>query len=358
MSEPSKRPIAVAVLGPGTVGLPSGATARGARRGPRRARGRAARTRGRVRARCLRCSARASTAALLTGRRRCTGRVARTSWSSSWAASSPPGRSSSRRSRREPAVVTANKALLAAHGPELFEAADAASVDLYFEAAVAGAIPIMRPVRESLAGDHVRRILGIVNGTTNYVLDEMTHARTRLRRRRQAGPRPWLRGGGPDGRRRGLRRRGQGRDSREPRVPPARFLGRRLPRGHLAPSRRPTSPRLRESGHVIKLLAIAETGRRRRSPCAFTPPWFRLAHPLAGVHGAYNAVFVEAEAAGELMFYGQGAGGLPTASAVLGDVVSRCPPPRVRRARAARIELRRQRRAAHRCRVYPLCQCA
>src|SRR5690606_13432986 len=71
-------------------------------------------------------------------------------------------------------VVTANKALLAEHGPDLFEAADKAGVDIYFEAAVAGAIPLVRPVRESLAGDHISRILGIVNGTTNYVLDRMT----------------------------------------------------------------------------------------------------------------------------------------------------------------------------------------
>ncbi len=93
--------------------------------------------------------------------------------------------------------MTANKALLAAHGPELFEAADANNVDLYFEAAVAGAIPIIRPVRESLAGDHVKRILGIVNGTTNYVLDEMTTRCARLRRGGQAGSGPGLRGGRP-----------------------------------------------------------------------------------------------------------------------------------------------------------------
>ena len=144
-------------------------------------------------------------------------------------------------------VVTANKALLAAHGPELYEAADAANVDLYFEAAVAGAIPIIRPVRESLAGDHVRRILGIVNGTTNYVLDEMT---TRgldydvaVKQAQDLG----LRRGGPLGGRRRLRRRRQGRDPREPRVPPARAAPGRLPRGHLRDHRS-----RRRRGHRVR----------------------------------------------------------------------------------------------------------
>ena len=111
-------------------------------------------------------------------------------------------------------VVSANKALLAEAGPTLYAAADAHGVDLYYEAAVAGAIPILRPIRESLAGDDVRRVLGIVNGTTNFVLDKMDTTGAGLRRGGRAGAGPRLRRGRPDRRRRGVRRRGQGRDPR------------------------------------------------------------------------------------------------------------------------------------------------
>lgn len=218
------------------------------------------------------------------------------------------------------AVVTANKALLAAHGPELFEAADAAGTDLYFEAAVAGAIPLVRPVRESLAGDHITRILGILNGTTNYILDEMT-----------------VRGLSYDV----ALRQAQGLGFAE--ADPTADV-----EGHDAAAKAAILASLafhqrvalddvycegisqvsaddviaaRETGQVIKLLAIAERtdeGVAVRVHPALVP----VSHPLAGVHGAYNAVFVEAESAGGLMFYGRGAGGTPTASAVLGDVVS------------------------------------
>ncbi|WP_291377532.1 homoserine dehydrogenase [Demequina sp.] len=218
------------------------------------------------------------------------------------------------------AVVTANKALLAAHGPELFEAADSANVDLYFEAAVAGAIPIIRPVRESLAGDHVKRILGIVNGTTNYVLDEMT---TRALDYDVAVK--------------------QAQDLGYAEADPTADV-----EGHDAAAKAAILASLAfhqrvhlsdvycegisaitaadvaaatESGHVIKLLAIVERTAGGVS-AKVHPALVALSHPLAGVHGAFNAVFVEAEAAGELMFYGQGAGGVPTASAVLGDIVS------------------------------------
>lgn len=221
-------------------------------------------------------------------------------------------------------VVTANKALLAAHGPELYEAADAAKVDLYFEAAVAGAIPIIRPVRESLAGDHVVRILGIVNGTTNYVLDEMT---TRALDYEVAVK--------------------QAQDLGYAEADPTADV-----EGHDAAAKAAILASLAfhqrvrlddvyregisaitaadvasatESGHVIKLLAIAErvgTGADAGVSVRVHPALVPLAHPLAGVRGAFNAVFVETEAAGELMFYGKGAGGTPTASAVLGDIVS------------------------------------
>ena len=138
-------------------------------------------------------------------------------------------------------VVTANKALLAAHGPELFEAADAAGTDLYFEAAVAGAIPIVRPVRESLAGDHVERILGIVNGTTNYVLDEMTQrgldydvAVKQAQELGYAEADPTADVEGFDAAAKAAILASLAFHQRV-------CLGRRLPRGHHVPSRRPTS---------------------------------------------------------------------------------------------------------------------
>lgn len=218
------------------------------------------------------------------------------------------------------AVVTANKALLALHGPELFEAADASNVDFYFEAAVAGAIPIIRPVRESLAGDNVKRILGIVNGTTNYVLDEMTVRSldydVAVKQAQDLGyaeadPTADV----------------EGHDAAAKAAILASLAFHQ--RVHLddvycegiSAITAADVAAATESGHVIKLLAIVE-----RTPAGVSarvhPALVPLDHPLAGVHGAFNAVFVEAEAAGELMFYGQGAGGTPTASAVLGDIVS------------------------------------
>lgn len=218
------------------------------------------------------------------------------------------------------AVVTANKALLAAHGPELFEAADTAGADLYFEAAVAGAIPIIRPVRESLAGDHIRRVLGIVNGTTNYILDEMTE-----------------RGLGYDVALKQAQELGFAEADPTADVEGFDAAAKAAILASLAFHQRVSLDDVyregisaitaddviaaRENRQVIKLLAIADktdAGVAVRVHPALVP----LSHPLAGVHGAFNAVFVEAEAAGGLMFYGQGAGGLPTASAVLGDIVS------------------------------------
>lgn len=221
---------------------------------------------------------------------------------------------------RGKAVVTANKALLAAHGPELYEAADAAGADLYFEAAVAGAIPLVRPVRESLAGDHVTRILGIVNGTTNYMLDEMTtnglDYGVALKQAQDLGyaeadPTADV----------------EGHDAAAKAAILASLAFHQriaLEDVHCEGISSITAQDVHAatvSGHVIKLLAIAE---RTADGVAVRvhPALVGLEHPLANVRGAFNAVFVEAEAAGELMFYGQGAGGTPTASAVMGDIVS------------------------------------
>ncbi|ROS23159.1 homoserine dehydrogenase [Cellulomonas sp. PhB150] len=222
-------------------------------------------------------------------------------------------------------VVTANKALLAQDGPTLYAAADAAGVDLYFEAAVAGAIPIVRPVRESLAGDTVRRVLGIVNGTTNYVLDRMATDGLDLDQAVKEA-------------------QALGYAEADPTADVEGFdaAAKAAILASLAFHTRVSIDDVQRegitaltaddvawaagTGHVIKLLAIAERntgddgtdGIQVRVHPALVP----ADHPLAGVRGAFNAVFIEAEAAGELMFYGRGAGGAPTASAVLGDVVS------------------------------------
>lgn len=228
--------------------------------------------------------------------------------------------------RNGASVVTANKALLAEDGPTLYAAADAAGVDIYFEAAVAGAIPLVRPVRESLTGDRVRRVLGIVNGTTNFVLDRMATdgldlaaavAEAQELGYAEADPTADV----------------EGYDA----AAKAAILASLAfhTRVSLADVDRQgiTSVTAEDvawaarTGHVVKLLAIAEhrpadddgpEGVQVRVHPALVPG----SHPLAGVRGAFNAVFVEAEAAGELMFYGRGAGGAPTASAVLGDLVS------------------------------------
>ncbi len=218
------------------------------------------------------------------------------------------------------AVVTANKALLAAHGPEIFETADANGADLYFEAAVGGAIPIIRPVRESLAGDRIVRILGIVNGTTNFVLDRMTTdhlaydvALKEAQEEGYAEADPTADVEGYDA------------ASKIAILASLAFHMRvsldDVYREGITEITPHDVTAAAESGHVIKLLGIAQrtdAGVTVRVHPALVP----LSHPLANVGGAYNAVFIEAEAAGELMFYGKGAGGVPTASAVLGDIVS------------------------------------
>ncbi len=221
-------------------------------------------------------------------------------------------------------VVTANKALMAQSTGELAQAAEHAHVDLYFEAAVAGAIPVIRPLTQSLAGDTVLRVAGIVNGTTNYILSEMDStgadyadalADASALGYAEADPTADVEGydaaakaailasiafhtrvTADDVYREGITK-----------VTPADFKTARA------------------LGCTIKLLSICERltndeGQQRISARVY-PALVPLTHPLAAVNGAFNAVVVEAEAAGRLMFYGQGAGGAPTASAVMGDLV-------------------------------------
>jgi homoserine dehydrogenase len=222
-------------------------------------------------------------------------------------------------------VVSANKALLAQHGPELFERAAARDVDLYFEAAVAGAIPLIRPLQESLAGDRVLRVLGIVNGTTNYVLDRMDTtgadlagavAEAQALGYAEADPTADVEGYDAAAKAAIL-----ASIAFHTRVP-ADAVHREGMTGITADD----VSAARDTDCVIKLLAIGERvvvdGRDTGVTVRVHPALVPRSHPLAGVHGAFNAVYVEAEAAGQLMFYGPGAGGTPTASAVLGDVVA------------------------------------
>jgi homoserine dehydrogenase len=221
-------------------------------------------------------------------------------------------------------VVTANKALLAEDGPALYEAADRHGVDLYFEAAVAGAIPLLRPLRESLAGDRIRRVLGIVNGTTNYVLDKMhttgmgfAEAVEEAQALGYAEPDPTADVEGFDAAAKAAILASLSFHTRVRAADVHREGITGVTAADVASAKAMNA--------VVKLLAICERGTRADGGETVSvrvhPAMIPAAHPLAGVGDAYNAVFVQAEAAGELMFYGRGAGGQPTASAVLGDLV-------------------------------------
>jgi len=222
-------------------------------------------------------------------------------------------------------VVTANKALLAEDGPTLYQAAADHGVDLYYEAAVAGAIPLLRPLRESLAGDDVRRVLGIVNGTTNYVLDKMDSTgagftdaveQAQALGYAEADPTADL----------------EGFDAAAKAAILAslafhtRVSGKDVYREGITEVSAADVAAAREMDCVVKLLAICERTAPGTADDGVSvrvhPAMIPRTHPLAGVREAFNAVFVEADAAGQLMFYGPGAGGDPTASAVLGDIVA------------------------------------
>ncbi len=221
-------------------------------------------------------------------------------------------------------VVTANKALMAQSTGELAQAAEKARVDLYFEAAVAGAIPVIRPLTQSLAGDVVLRVAGIVNGTTNYILSAMSEtgadyadalAEAGVLGYAEADPTADV----------------EGYDAAAKAAILAsiafhtRVTADDVYREGMTKVSAADFESAKALGCTIKLLAICErltTGKgKQRVSARVYPALVPLEHPLASVNGAFNAVFVEAEAAGELMFYGRGAGGAPTASAVMGDVV-------------------------------------
>lgn len=221
-------------------------------------------------------------------------------------------------------VVTANKALLAEDGATLFAAAERAERDLYYEAAVAGAIPILRPLRESLAGDRVTRVLGIVNGTTNFILDRMDTSGAGFDEALQEAQALGYAEADPTA-------DVEGFDAAAKAAILAslafhtRVTARDVHREGIAEVTASDVASAREMGCVVKLLAICAVEDGPDGPAVSArvhPAMIPRTHPLASVREAYNAVFVESEAAGQLMFYGPGAGGAPTASAVLGDLVT------------------------------------
>ena len=217
-------------------------------------------------------------------------------------------------------VVTANKALLAEHGEQIHDASRAYGADLYYEASVAGAIPLLRPLRESLAGDTVHRVLGIVNGTTNFILDRMDSSGADFSESLEEA-------------------QSLGYAEADPTADVEGFdaAAKAAILAGLAFHTRVTAADVHREGitevtaadiasaktlrRTVKLLAICERSDSGVS-VRVHPAMIPRSHPLAAVGGAYNAVFVEAQSAGQLMFYGAGAGGTPTASAVLGDVVA------------------------------------
>lgn len=218
-------------------------------------------------------------------------------------------------------VITANKALLSQHGAELFEAAAKQGVDLYYEASVGGAIPILRPLRESIVGDHVTRVMGIVNGTTNYILTKMDEEgidfASVLKEAQALGyaeADPTADIEGHDAAAKCAILAGLAFHTRV-------TLSDVACEGISKITARDVQV-ARDIDHVIKLLAIAELTKEERVSVRVHPTLIPRQHPLASVRNAFNAIFVEAESAGELMFYGRGAGGAPTASAVLGDLIA------------------------------------
>ena len=228
-------------------------------------------------------------------------------------------------------VITGNKALVAKDGRTLHEEADKAGVQLSYEAAVAGAIPILRPIRDSLSGDRITRVLGIVNGTTNFILDQMDTTGAQFADALAEAQRLGYAEADPTA-------DVEGHDAASKAAILAslsfhtRFALEDVYCEGISSVTAADIAAAKDAGFVIKLLAIAEklgaegtkTGTKTDAGVSVRvhPTLLPREHPLAAVHGAFNAVFIEAENAGELMFYGQGAGGKPTASAVMGDLVS------------------------------------
>jgi homoserine dehydrogenase len=217
-------------------------------------------------------------------------------------------------------VVTANKELLANVGPELYVTAEAAGVDLLFEAAVAGGVPIVRPLRESLVGERITRVMGIVNGTTNYILTRMTEAGASYADAlaeaqslgfAEADPTADVEGYDAGAKAAIIASIAFG----------ASVTASDVHHEGISAISAVDIAFAKRMGFVIKLLAVAEQNDAGEIGVRVHPAMVPLEHPLAAVRESFNAVFVEGAAVGDLMFYGRGAGGLPTASAILGDLI-------------------------------------
>jgi homoserine dehydrogenase len=222
-------------------------------------------------------------------------------------------------------VVTANKELLANCGDELFEAASTAGVDLLFESAVAGGIPLIRPLRESLAGERIRRVMGIVNGTTNFILTRMSESATSyhdaLAEAQSLGfaerdPTADVEGFDAAAKAAILANVAFG----------ARVVAGDVYREGISAVTEADIAAAHKLGYTVKLLAIVEhsdagEGGPEAVAVRVHPAMVPSTHPLASVRDSFNAVFIEGDAVGQLMFLGRGAGGMPTASAVLGDLL-------------------------------------
>jgi homoserine dehydrogenase len=217
-------------------------------------------------------------------------------------------------------VVTGNKELVAKAGAELFEAAEVAGVDLLFEAAVAGGIPIIRPLRESLVGERITRVMGIVNGTTNYILTRMTEAGATYAEAlaeaqtlgfAEADPTADVEGYDAGAKAAIIASIAFG----------AAVVADDVHHEGITQITGNDIEFARRMGYVIKLLAVAEQAPDGRIGVRVHPSMVPVTHPLAAVRESFNAIFVEGASVGDLMFYGRGAGGGPTASAILGDLI-------------------------------------
>jgi homoserine dehydrogenase len=216
-------------------------------------------------------------------------------------------------------VVTANKELLSTHGQEVMDAADKADVDFLFEASVGGGIPIIRPLKESLAGDRVTRVMGILNGTTNFILTRMSDSGGSFAEALEESERLGYTELDPSA-------DIDGYDAAAKLAIlssiafNARVVASDVHREGISKVSARDITAAHELGYEIKLLGVAETDGGAITARVY-PAMLPLTHPLAAVRGVFNAVFVEGQESGELMFFGRGAGGGPTGSAVVGDVV-------------------------------------
>ena len=217
-------------------------------------------------------------------------------------------------------VVTANKALLASDGATIHDAAAAAGVDLYFEASVAGGIPLLRPLKESLAGERISRVIGIVNGTTNFILSRMDETGAGFAEALDEATALGYAEADPSADIEGFDAAAKAAILASIAFH-SRVTVEDVHREGIVDVTAADIASAKAMGRVVKLLAICERAGSGVS-VRVHPAMIPLHHPLASVRDAYNAVFVEGESVGQLMFYGRGAGGMPTASAVLGDVVA------------------------------------